>query len=97
MVLSGVLIAQANQPKRPGRASSRPSSALERERDADIDRLSLQVVKGGLQRLSFQWDTVSPPRPQLFDDLEVRVVLDTRDEPTAVLVNAVEQPEIVEA
>jgi hypothetical protein len=53
MVLTGFLIAQANQPKPPGRASARPPFALERKRDEDIDLLSLQVVEDGLQRLYF--------------------------------------------
>ena len=63
MVLVGLLVAQADQPKRPGRACARPSFAIKRDRDADINLLSLQVVKDGLQRLPFQRDTVTPPRP----------------------------------
>jgi len=59
--------------------------------------LSLQVVEDGLQRLSFQWNAVAPPRPQFFDNLKVRVVLDAGDEPAAVLVDAVEESEIVKA
>jgi len=57
----------------------------------------MQVVEDGLQRLSFQRYAVNPPCSQLFDDLEVRVVFDTKDEPIVILVNTVEQPEIVEA
>jgi len=41
-------------------------------------------------------DTVATPRPQFFDDLEVRVVFHPGDEPSAVLVDSVEQPEVVE-
>ena len=97
MVLFGFLVAQTNQSKRPGHASARPSLALERECNPDIDLLSLQVVEDVLQRLPFYWDTVATPRPQFFDDLEVRVAFDPGDEPTVISVNTVEQPELVEA
>jgi len=70
---------------------------VKRKRDADVDDLSLQVVEDVLQRLAFQRDTIAPPRPQFFDNVEVRVVLDTGDEPAVILVDAVEQPEIVKA
>ena len=96
MVLLGFFVAEANQAKCPGRAGARPSFAFERESDADINLLSVQVVEDVLHRLTFEWDTVAPPRPQFFDNLEVRVFLDTGDEPAAVLVDAVKQLEIVE-
>jgi len=97
MVLFGLLVTQSDQSKRSGRAGARPSLALKGERDADINLLSLQVVEDGLQRLSLKRDAVTPPRPQFFGDLEVRVVFDTRNEPAVILVDTVEQPEIVEA
>jgi hypothetical protein len=41
--------------------------------------------------------TVASLHSQFLDDLEVRVVSDTRDEPAVILVDTVKQPEIVEA
>jgi len=54
MVFAGLLVAQTDQSKRPGRARARPSFAVERECDPDVDLLSLQVVEDVLQCLSFQ-------------------------------------------
>jgi len=65
---------------------------VKRKRDADVDDLSLQVVEDGLQRLAFERYAVASPRPQFFDDLEVRVVLNTGGEPAVILVDSVEQP-----
>jgi len=62
MLLLGSLVPQADQSKRPGRAGARPSLALKRERNPDIDFLSVQVVENVLHRLSFEWNTVAPPR-----------------------------------
>lgn len=97
MVLLSILVTEADQSKCPGRAGARPSFALKRESDTDIDLPSLQVVEDVLQRLAFEWDTVAPPRTKFFDDLEVCVVFDAGDESAVILVDAVEQPEIVEA
>jgi len=97
LVCISLLVANANQSEAAVRAGARPSFAVERECDADVDFLSLQVVEDGLQRLTFERYAVASPNSQFLDDLEVRVVFDTRDEPAVVLVDTVKQPEIVEA
>lgn len=84
MVLVARLVAESDQSKRPGPAATGPSFEVEREGDASVDFLSLQVVEDVLRRLPFERDTVAPPRAQLLNDLEVRVVFDSGNEPAIV-------------
>ena len=97
MVLTILLVEQANEPELLRGGGRRPTFAVELQLDEYVDFLSLKVVEDGLQRLPFQRDTVAPPRPQFLDDLRVRIGLYTGDEPAVISVTTVEQPEIVEA
>jgi hypothetical protein len=47
----------------------------------DLAFLSFYDALYDLQRLTFQWHTVAPSRPEFFDDLEVRILFDPGDEP----------------
>jgi hypothetical protein len=88
---------ETDHTERSGRATARPSLAVEGEFDVHVNFLALQVVNDVLQPLAFERDAVSSACLELFDDFEVRIRPDARDEPAVVGVNAVEQPEIVEA
>ena len=89
-------IAETDHTERSGRAAARPSLVVEGEFDIDVDLLALQVVDDVLQPLTFERDAVSSACLELFDNFEVSVGFDARDEPAVVAVNPVEQPEIVE-
>ena len=96
VVLVVSVVTETDHAECSGRAPARPSLAVEGECDIHIDLLAVQVVKDVLKMLAFERDAVSPACLELFDDFEVSVGFDARDEPAAVGVDPVEQPEIVE-